>query len=83
LSGKTQDKPLTYKYLKSQFDHINALTYEQRISELGLNTDRADVIIPALSIYLSAMRWSGANHIYVPKIGLADGVVKAMYYERI
>jgi exopolyphosphatase/guanosine-5'-triphosphate,3'-diphosphate pyrophosphatase len=83
LSGKTQDKPLTYKYLKSQFDHINALTYEQRISELGLNTDRADVIIPALSIYLSAMRWSGANHIYVPKIGLSDGVVKAMYFDRI
>jgi len=83
LSGKTQDKPLTYKYLKSQFDHINALTYEQRISELGLNTDRADVIIPALSIYLSAMRWSGANHIYVPKIGLSDGVVKAMNFDRI
>jgi exopolyphosphatase/guanosine-5'-triphosphate,3'-diphosphate pyrophosphatase len=83
LSGKTQDKPLTYKYLKSQFDHINALTYEQRISDLGLNTDRADVIIPALSIYLSAMRWSGANHIYVPKIGLSDGVVKAMYFGRI
>ena len=83
LSGKTQDKPLTYKYLKSQFEYINALTYEQRISELGLNTDRADVIIPALTIYLSAMKWSGANHIYVPKIGLADGVVKAMYYERI
>ena len=83
LSGKTQDKPLTYKYLKSQFDRINALTYEQRISELGLNTDRADVIIPALSIYLSAMRWSGANHIYVPKIGLSDGVVKAMYFDRI
>ena len=83
LSGKTQDKPLTYKYLKSQFDHINGLTYEQRISELGLNTDRADVIIPALSIYLSAMRWSGANHIYVPKIGLSDGVVKAMYFDRI
>ena len=83
LSGKTQDKPLTYKYLKSQFDHINALTYEQRISDLGLNTDRADVIIPALSIYLSAMRWSGANHIYVPKIGLSDGIVKAMYFDRI
>jgi exopolyphosphatase/guanosine-5'-triphosphate,3'-diphosphate pyrophosphatase len=83
LSAKTQDKPLTYKYLKSQFDHINALTYEQRISDLGLNTDRADVIIPALSIYLSAMRWSGANHIYVPKIGLSDGVVKAMYFDRI
>ncbi|NHM01637.1 Ppx/GppA phosphatase family protein [Flavobacterium difficile] len=83
LSGKMQDKPLTYKYLKTQFDYINSLTYEQRIAELGLNTDRADVIIPALTIYLSAMKWSGANHIYVPKIGLSDGIVKAMYFERI
>lgn len=83
LSGKMQDKPLTYKYLKTQFDYINGLTYEQRIAELGLNTDRADVIIPALTIYLSAMKWSGANHIYVPKIGLSDGIVKALYYDRI
>lgn len=83
LSGKTQDKPLTYKYLKAQFDYFNSLTYEQRIAELALNTDRADVIIPALTIYLSAMKWSGANHIYVPKIGLSDGVVKAMYHNMI
>jgi exopolyphosphatase / guanosine-5'-triphosphate,3'-diphosphate pyrophosphatase len=83
LSGKMQDKPLTYKYLKTQFDKLNALTYEQRIAELALNTDRADVIIPALTIYLNAMKWSGANHIYVPKIGLSDGIVKAMYFERI
>lgn len=83
LSGKMQDKPLTYKYLKTQFDYFNSLTYEQRIAELGLNTDRADVIIPALTIYLRAMKWSNANHIYVPKIGLSDGVVKAMYFERI
>ena len=83
LSGKMQDKPLTYKYLKTQFDYINGLTYEQRIAELGLNTDRADVIIPALTIYLSAMKWSGANHIYVPKIGLSDGIVKALYFDRI
>ena len=83
LSGKAQEKPLSYKYLKSQFDYLNALTYEQRIAELGLNTDRADVIIPALTIYLRAMRWSGAKNIYVPKIGLSDGIVKAMYYNTI
>lgn len=83
LSGKSQDKPLSYKYLKNQFDYLNGLTYEQRIAELGLNQDRADVIIPALTIYLCAMRWSGAKHIYVPKIGLSDGIVKAMYYNTI
>lgn len=79
LSGKMQDKPLTYLYLNSQYQYLNSLTYEQRIAELALNTDRADVIIPALRIYLNAMKWSGATKIFVPKIGLSDGIVKAMY----
>ena len=83
LSGKVQDKPLSYIYINSQYAYLNSLTYEQRISELGLNSDRADVILPATRIYLNAMKWSGARNIYVPKIGLADGIVKAMYYGKI
>ena len=83
LSEKALDKPLSYMYLNSQYQYLNSLTYEQRIAELALNTDRADVIIPALSIYLKAMKWSGATKIYVPKIGLSDGIVKAMYYGNI
>jgi exopolyphosphatase/guanosine-5'-triphosphate,3'-diphosphate pyrophosphatase len=83
MSGKQQEKPLSYIYINSQYAFLNSLTYEQRISELGLNSDRADVIIPATRIYLNAMKWSGARNIYVPKIGLADGIVKAMYYGKI
>lgn len=83
LSEKHQSKPLSYMYLNAQFQKFNAMTYEQRISELGLNPDRADVIIPATRIYLNAMKWSGARQIYVPKIGLSDGIVKAMYYDKI
>ncbi len=83
LSGKSQDKPLTYMYLNSQYLYLNSLSYEQRVAELALNTDRADVICHALSIYLKAMKWSDARHIYVPKIGLADGIIKAMYYNKI
>jgi exopolyphosphatase / guanosine-5'-triphosphate,3'-diphosphate pyrophosphatase len=83
LSGKQLDAPLSYVYLNSQYQYLNSLTYEQRIAELGLNTDRADVIIPAITIYLNAMKWSGARQIYVPKIGLSDGIVKAMYYGKI
>jgi exopolyphosphatase/guanosine-5'-triphosphate,3'-diphosphate pyrophosphatase len=83
MSGKSQDKPLSYIYMNSQYAFLNSLTYEQRIAELGLNSDRADVIIPATRIYLNAMKWSGARNIYVPKIGLADGIVKAMYYGNI
>lgn len=83
MSGKQQEKPLSYIYLNSQFTALNALTYDQRISELGLNADRADVIVPAIKIYLNAMKWSGARNIYVPKIGLSDGIVKALYYGKI
>lgn len=83
MSGKQNEKPLSYIYLNAQYTNLNALSYEQRISDLGLNPDRADVIIPAIRIYLNAMKWSGARNIYVPKIGLADGIVKAMYYGKI
>jgi exopolyphosphatase/guanosine-5'-triphosphate,3'-diphosphate pyrophosphatase len=83
LSGKREDKPLSYVYLSAQYQYLSSLTYEQRVAELGLNTDRADVIIPATQIYLNAMKWSGARQIYVPKIGLADGIIKALYYGKI
>lgn len=81
MSGKNQERPLTQSYLNQQLKYLNSLSYEERISTLGLNTDRADVIIPAIKIYAHAMKWSNAKHLYVPKIGLSDGIVKAMYYE--
>ncbi|MCF7569117.1 exopolyphosphatase [Sabulilitoribacter arenilitoris] len=83
LSGKTIDKPLTYFYLTSFYNILQSYTYEERITELELNQDRADVIIPATRIYLSAMKWSGAKHIFVPKIGLADGIIKSIYYDTV
>lgn len=67
MSGKLNEKPLSYMYLNAQFTALNNLSYEERISDLGLNADRADVIIPALKVYLNAMKWSGARNIYVPK----------------
>ncbi|WP_306350414.1 Ppx/GppA phosphatase family protein [Flavobacterium sp. '19STA2R22 D10 B1'] len=83
MSNKAQDKPMSYMYLNSQYNFLNSLSYDQRISELGLNPDRADVIIPATKIYLNSMKWSGARNMFVPKIGLSDGIVKALYYNRI
>lgn len=83
LSRKALGKPLTYFYLSSYFETIKSYSYEERITELDLNQDRADVIIPAMQIYLSAMKWCRAKHIYVPKIGLSDGIIKSLYYEKI
>ena len=83
ISGKPQDKPLSLIYMKAHYHFLKQLTYEQRIEEMGLNPDRADVIIPATKIYLSAMQWSNSSKIYVPKIGLADGIIKNLYYNSI
>lgn len=83
LSGKPLGKPLSYIYVKSQFHFLKKMTYDERISELDLNPDRADVIIPATKIYLNAMKWSGAKKIYVPKVGLADGIIKSLYNNKL
>jgi len=83
LSGKQLGKPLSLIYMKAHYQFLKQMTYEQRISEMGLNPDRADVIIPATKIYINAMKWSGATKIYVPKIGLADGIVKSLYYNKL
>ena len=80
-SGKKLGKPLSYFFLVNYFELLKSMTYHERIYELEMNPDRADVIIPATKIYLSAMKWSSAKNIYVPKIGLADGMVKRMYQD--
>ncbi len=63
-------------------DYVASFTYEERINKLRLNADRADVIVPAAQIYLSVMKWAGAERILVPDLGLKDGIIQ-MVYERI
>jgi|TARA_R110002124_G_scaffold286771_1_gene468646 exopolyphosphatase/guanosine-5'-triphosphate,3'-diphosphate pyrophosphatase len=83
MSGRTEGKPISYIYLNAQYLFLKQMSYQERISELSLNPDRADVIIPAAKIYLSAMKWSGARKIYVPKIGLSDGIIKSLFYNKL
>jgi len=83
ISGKALGKHLTYFYLTSFHNMLQSYSYEERITQLDLNQDRADVIIPATRIYLSAMKWSGAKDIFVPKIGLSDGIIKSVYFETV
>jgi exopolyphosphatase/guanosine-5'-triphosphate,3'-diphosphate pyrophosphatase len=83
MSGRTEGKPISFIYLNAQYQFLKQMSYNDRVSELSLNPDRADVIIPATKIYLSAMKWSGARKIYVPKIGLSDGIIKTLYYNTL
>jgi exopolyphosphatase/guanosine-5'-triphosphate,3'-diphosphate pyrophosphatase len=80
LSAKKPGKTLSYLFLTQLYKELKTLSYEERIVKLSLNPDRADVIIPALHIYLQAMKSSKAKQIIVPKIGLADGIIKSLYH---
>lgn len=82
-SSKKIGKPLSYFFMSNYYEKIKEMTYHERIFELQMNPDRADVIIPATRIYLSAMKWCKAKNIFVPKIGLADGIIKSIYNERM
>ncbi len=83
MSGRDAGKPISYIYLNVQYQFLKKMSYRDRVSELGLNPDRADVIVPATKIYLSAMKWSGARKIFVPKIGLSDGIIKSLYFNKL
>ncbi len=83
MSGRTEGKPISFIYLNAQYQFLKQMSFEERVSELSLNPDRADVIIPATKIYLSAMKWSNARKIYVPKIGLVDGIIKSLHFNKL
>ena len=79
MSKRKDGKPLTLELLKDYYKELSNVSLFDRINNYNLREDRADVIVPALQIYLNVMRWAGALEIYVPKIGLADGLIHHLY----
>ncbi|MGB0885601.1 MAG: exopolyphosphatase [Chitinophagales bacterium] len=80
LSRKAANEALSLGYIENYLEELKKYSYEERVLKLDLNLDRADVIIPALTIFTSVMKWTNAQDIYVPKIGLADGIIKTLLY---
>ncbi len=81
LSKKKEGKPLTLQLLKDFHKELGSYSVEELIRIYKLREDRADVIVPALSIYINVMKWAEIEEIHVPKIGLADGLIKSLYQE--
>ena len=79
LSKRKEGKPLSLELLRNYYKEFSSLSLSQRISLYQLREDRADVIVPALLIYINVMRWAEAEEIFVPKIGLADGLIHILY----
>lgn len=78
LSEEKEGSPLSYTKLKTLFNYLNSYSLKDRINVLGLNQDRADVIIPASEIFLTIMKWANIKNIYVPKVGLVDGIIQVL-----
>jgi exopolyphosphatase/guanosine-5'-triphosphate,3'-diphosphate pyrophosphatase len=81
ISKKKDGKPLELNLLRDYYKEFSSFSVKDRIRLYKFREDRADVIVPALLIYINVMRWCDADEILVPKIGLVDGLVQHLYGE--
>jgi len=81
ISKRKEGKPLPMDLLRDYYKEFSGMSLTQRMSMYKLREDRADVIVPALLIYINVMRWTDTEEIFVPKIGLADGLIHNLYHE--
>lgn len=83
LSEEKEDMPLTFAKLRSIYTYLSSFSLKDRINVLGLNQDRADVIIPACEIYLTVMKNANIKNIYVPRVGMVDGIIQTLIEKNI
>ena len=79
ILGVGQDDPLSFEAMRKLRKKLGELTVAQRVDSFQLKPDRADVIVPALDIYLYILNELKSTEIMVPKIGLSDGMVYQMH----
>ena len=83
LARQRPGKTLSIKKVKDIREMIEGYTLDERIYQLQMNPDRADVIIPASDIYLKVMEWANAKSILVPEVGLKDGIISYLYEQQM
>lgn len=79
VNDKRNEDFISYAKLHKLYKELEKMTFQERIKKYDLNYDRADVIVPALEIFVRIMDVLDAKKVLVPRIGLADGLVKIMY----
>jgi len=78
LSEERNDAPMSFNKLRSLYNYLNSFSLKDRINVLGLNQDRADVIIPAAEIFITVMKWANIKNIFVPSVGMVDGIIQTL-----
>lgn len=78
LNGSRSDKKISTQELLALYDKLESYSYMERMTELGMRGDRADVIMPATKIFIKVLQWARIKEIYVPKFGVSDGIVRML-----
>ena len=81
MTGSKIGKPISYLSLKDLYNNLTKYNYQERMVKFDLNPDRADVIIPALKIFITTMESVGSNKLFVPKVGLVDGMINEIFHK--
>lgn len=81
LSRLKQEKLMSSDLLNTYYKELKGLSTPERMHLYNLRSDRADVLVPALRIYTSILRWADISEIYIPKIGLSDGLIRMLFSE--
>ena len=82
MSGTKNGKPISYISIKDLLNKMIDCDYKERMIKFNLTPDRADVIIPALEIFILTMESVNANKMFIPKTGLVDGMIKEIFNEK-
>lgn len=83
LSKQKDGKPLSFSLIKKMYTEFSQYNVEELMEKYNFKRDRADVIVPALQIYVNVMKWTKIQTIYVPKIGLSDGLIHQVYDQQV
>jgi exopolyphosphatase / guanosine-5'-triphosphate,3'-diphosphate pyrophosphatase len=77
-SKKAINQSISYSFIEKFYKKISNLSYEERITKLGFNPDRSDVIVPATKLLIKSMQYAKSKEVVVPRIGLADGIIRKL-----
>jgi exopolyphosphatase/guanosine-5'-triphosphate,3'-diphosphate pyrophosphatase len=77
-SKKAINQSISYSFIEKFYKKISKLSYEERITKLGFNPDRSDVIVPATKLLIKSMQYAKSKEVIVPRIGLADGIIRKL-----
>ncbi|MCI0920066.1 Ppx/GppA phosphatase family protein [Sphingobacterium rhinopitheci] len=78
IANAKDDMPITYAKLNAIYLYLNSFSMKDRIQNLGLRSDRADVIIPASEIFLTIMKVGHLKNIVAPRVGMVDGIIQTL-----